>query len=131
MPSCENDPLSTVESRPTNTLLACLPSADFERLRPLLKAVLLKPKQVLHPVNEPSGQHLEMTGMRLTPAHVHRLCGIDAAICKRVLDDLVLAKFLDADDDGVYARGSESVPRSQTAKVDLTARPVRVSDRVS
>jgi CRP-like cAMP-binding protein len=40
-------------SRPKNKLLACLPREDYERLRPHLTTVLLKPKQVLHPANEP------------------------------------------------------------------------------
>ena len=44
---------SQVDSRPKNKLLACLPRAEFERLRPHLKTVPLKPRQVLHPVNEP------------------------------------------------------------------------------
>ena len=72
-----------------------------------------------------------MPGMRLTPAQVQRLSGIDAAICKRVLDDLVLTKFLRAGDDGGYARGSGSVPRLRTAKAELNARPIRISGRVS
>ena len=42
-----------VESRPKNKLLACLPPADFQRLRPHLKTIPLKVKQILHPVNEP------------------------------------------------------------------------------
>ena len=42
-----------VESRPKNKLLACLPRADFERLRPHLKTIPLKVRQILHPVNEP------------------------------------------------------------------------------
>jgi hypothetical protein len=42
-----------VDSRPKNKFLACLPRADFERLRPLLKTIPLKVKQILHPVNEP------------------------------------------------------------------------------
>ena len=41
-----------VESRPKNKLLACLPLADFERLRPHLKTIPLKVKQILHPINE-------------------------------------------------------------------------------
>jgi hypothetical protein len=49
-------------------------------------------------------EYLEMPGMRLTPAQVQRLCGVDAAICKWVLDDLVRAQFLYAGDDGGYAR---------------------------
>ena len=37
--------------RPKNKLLACLPSSDFERLRPVLKTVPLTTRQVLHPLN--------------------------------------------------------------------------------
>jgi CRP-like cAMP-binding protein len=40
-------------SRPKNRLLASLPRAEFERLRPLLKTTPLKFRQILHPVNEP------------------------------------------------------------------------------
>ncbi len=42
-----------VASRPKNKLLACLPRADFERLRPHLKTIPLKVQQVFHPINEP------------------------------------------------------------------------------
>ena len=42
-----------VDSRPKNKLLACLPRADFERLRPHLKTIPTKVRQILHPVNEP------------------------------------------------------------------------------
>ena len=42
-----------VDARPKNKLLACLPRAEFERLRPHLKTVPIKPRQVLHPLNEP------------------------------------------------------------------------------
>jgi CRP-like cAMP-binding protein len=41
------------DARPKNKLLACLPRADFERLRPHLKTVPIKPRQILHPINEP------------------------------------------------------------------------------
>jgi CRP-like cAMP-binding protein len=43
----------SVDTRPKNKLLACLPRADFERLRPRLKTVPLVAKQTLHRVNEP------------------------------------------------------------------------------
>jgi len=42
-----------VDARPKNKLLASLPRADFERLRPHLKTVPIKPRQILHPINEP------------------------------------------------------------------------------
>jgi CRP-like cAMP-binding protein len=38
--------------RPKNKLLACLPHDDFERLKPHLRTLPLKPKQVFHPLNE-------------------------------------------------------------------------------
>lgn len=42
-----------VDSRPKNKLLGCLPRADFDRLRPRLKTIPIKVRQILHPVNEP------------------------------------------------------------------------------
>jgi CRP-like cAMP-binding protein len=41
------------DSRPKNRLLACLPAADFQRLRPHLATRPAAVKQVLHPFNEP------------------------------------------------------------------------------
>jgi Crp-like helix-turn-helix domain len=41
------------DSRPKNKLLTCLPRADFDRLRPHLKTVPIKVRQILHAVNEP------------------------------------------------------------------------------
>jgi CRP-like cAMP-binding protein len=49
-------------SRPKNKLLASLPRGDYERLRPHLKTILLKPKQVLHPANEPVRQIFFLNG---------------------------------------------------------------------
>ena len=42
-----------VDSRPKNKLLASLPRADFDRLRPHLRTIPIKVRQILHPVNEP------------------------------------------------------------------------------
>ena len=39
--------------RPSNKLLACLPDADFRRIRSQLRTVALQPKQVIHARNEP------------------------------------------------------------------------------
>jgi CRP-like cAMP-binding protein len=39
--------------RPKNKLLASLPRADFQRLRPHLKTLPVKVKQIFHPANEP------------------------------------------------------------------------------
>lgn len=40
------------DQRPKNKLLACLPQADFTRIRPHLRTVPVSVKQVLHPRNE-------------------------------------------------------------------------------
>ena len=40
-------------TRPKNRLLACLPSADFERLRPHLKTIPVTVNQIFHALNEP------------------------------------------------------------------------------
>jgi hypothetical protein len=53
-------------------------------------------------------EFLEMPGMRLTPEQVERLSGVDRAVCKCVLDDLVRAKFLGQLPNGSYGRLSET-----------------------
>jgi DNA-binding IclR family transcriptional regulator len=50
---------------------------------------------------------LEMPGMRLTFAQVARLSGLEEAICRRVLDDLVREQFLCVRPDQRYARRSD------------------------
>ncbi len=42
--------------RPKNKLLACLPQADFDRLKPHLQTMPFKSKQVIHRRNEPIRQ---------------------------------------------------------------------------
>jgi hypothetical protein len=49
-------------------------------------------------------EYVEMPGMQLTLAQVHRLSGVDRSICQQVLDDLVRAKFLRMAHDGRYRR---------------------------
>jgi len=64
-------------------------------------------------------EFLEMPGMRLTPEQVERLCGVDRAVCKCVLDDLVRAKFLEMVPNASYSRPSDtskSGPRSTHSK---------------
>jgi hypothetical protein len=51
-----------------------------------------------------------MPGLRLTLEQVQRLCGVDRAVCKSVLDSLVEAKFLCLKADGTYARLSDVDP---------------------
>ena len=41
------------DQRPKNKLLACLPDADFQRLRPHLRTIPTNVKQIFHPANEP------------------------------------------------------------------------------
>ena len=41
------------DPRPANKLLACLPRADFQRIRPRLRTVTVGAKQIIHVANEP------------------------------------------------------------------------------
>lgn len=52
-----------------------------------------------------------MPGMRLTPAQVQRLSGVDVSICALVLDDFLRAQFLYKGLDGSYARPSDGSGR--------------------
>ncbi len=56
--------------------------------------------------NRIRAEYEEMPGMRLTPEQVERLSGVDRAVCRRVLDDLVRAQFLATRHDGLYCRRS-------------------------
>jgi hypothetical protein len=70
-------------------------------------------------------EYLEMPGMRLTPAQVQRLSGVDIAVCKLVLDDLVRARFLHKWPDGSYARGTDGRPRPSQTEWKPPARRAR------
>ena len=52
-------------------------------------------------------EYVEMPGMRLTPQQLERLTGVDASVCRAVLDDLVRARFLRLTDDGTYLRAAD------------------------
>ena len=52
-------------------------------------------------------EFLEMPGLRLKLEQVQRLCGVERAVCKHVLDSLVDGEFLCVKPDGVYARRSD------------------------
>lgn len=54
-------PLSPV-GRPKNRLLASLPDADFERLRPHLRNTGIKPRQIPHAANEPIADVVFLNG---------------------------------------------------------------------
>jgi hypothetical protein len=49
-------------------------------------------------------EYLEMPGLRLTLEQAQRLCGIEGALCRGVLDTLVEMNFLCVRPDGAYAR---------------------------
>jgi hypothetical protein len=71
-------------------------------------------------------EFLEMPGMRLTPAQVERLAGVDRSICQSVLDDLVRAGFLCTAENGRYCRLSEAIgvaPRTREPWVRATQVP--------
>jgi hypothetical protein len=72
-------------------------------------------------------EYLEMPGMRLTPAQVQRLSGVDQSVCRVVLDDLVRAQFLHIRLDGTYARRTDSPARTRmaTAVRNVTVAPSR------
>ena len=65
------------------------------------------------------GEFNEMPGLRLTPEQTGRLCGVERALCQRVLDALVVEKFLCVTSDGRYARVSDDVRVPRPAKAAL------------
>jgi hypothetical protein len=67
-------------------------------------------------------EYLEMPGLRLTLAQAQRLCGVNRADCKAVLDGLVDAKFLCRKPDGAYARSSEGPQPAWPSMKDLAFR---------
>jgi len=68
-------------------------------------------------------EYLDMPGLRLTLAQAQRLCGLERALCKRMLDALVDERFLYVKSGGVYARVSDvEMSRPRAAKADLRAR---------
>ena len=79
-------------------------------------------------------EFLEMPGMKLRMEQVQRLCGIDASMCKAVMDALVSAQFLCLKSDGTYVRlteGASTLPR-RPAKAGLRSMsPVTTARRAS
>lgn len=65
-------------------------------------------------------EYLEMPGMRLRIDQVQRLCGVDASVCKLVLDSLVAMKFLSVNADGTYVRSSEDSIRVRPPQTPVT-----------
>jgi hypothetical protein len=75
-------------------------------------------------------EYLEMPGLRLTLEQAQRLCGLERALCKTVLDALVDDKFLCVKSDGAYGRltdGGISRPRASKTDLRLAGRFVKVS----
>jgi hypothetical protein len=81
--------------------------------------VTVVPHKVL--IQRIRGEYLEMPGLRLTLKQAQRLCGVDPALCQRVLDILVEVKFLTVKADGTYARLTDGAnsPRPHPAKAVL------------
>ena len=74
------------------------------------------------------GEFLEMPGLRLTVQQAERLCGVDPAACKAILDALVEAKFLSVRQDGSYGRVTDG-HGSRTASMFIADRAPRPQHR--
>jgi hypothetical protein len=71
-------------------------------------------------MNRIRAEYAEMPGMRLTREQVHRLSGVEIAVCRAVLDDLIRTKFLNLAADGRYAKRTDtSSPRLRMEKAEL------------
>ena len=67
-------------------------------------------------------EYLEMPGLRLTLEQAQRLCGLERALCKMVLNALVAERFLCVKSGEVYARVSDvETSRPRAAKADFRA----------
>jgi hypothetical protein len=74
----------------------------------------------------------EMTHTPLTPDQMERLSGVDSAICKSVLDDLVRARFLCISVNGSYGRWSQSsMSRRAGRRAEPSVAPPGTSQRRS
>jgi len=59
-------------------------------------------------------EYLEMPGLRLTLPQAQRLCGIEAQVCRQILESLVGERFLVLKPDGTYARVTDLESRLST-----------------
>lgn len=76
-----------------------------------------------HFLNRIRAEFMEMPGLRLTPAQLQRLCGVEAMTCEIALAALVDAKFLIANPDGTYGRLTDGdVQRPRPAKAALSSK---------
>jgi hypothetical protein len=79
-------------------------------------------------VDRVRAEYLEMPGMKLQPEQIQRLCGLDASLCRDVLDSLVRSGFLASGADGSYARTTDvSLRRAQpvVARLQRAALPAQ------
>lgn len=58
---------------------------------------------MLHELNGPRAEYLDMPGLRLSREQVQRLCGLERTACQSLLDALVKTR-LRCVTDGTYAR---------------------------
>lgn len=54
------------------------------------------------------GEYLEMPGLSLSAPQAGRLWGLDARACERLLDELVVRRFLRRTPRGLYVRFSHA-----------------------
>jgi hypothetical protein len=67
-------------------------------------------------------EYVEMPGLRLTPKQVQRLCGVERAVCKLLLEALVDEGFLCVKRDGAYVRladGHHPRPARAYLRIDV------------
>ena len=76
-------------------------------------------------------EYLEMSGMRLSAEQVQRLCGVDAAVCKLVMDSLVATRFLCFNADRTYARLTEDSAHPRQTEAKRSVPPLLSSRRAS
>lgn len=62
------------------------------------------------------GEFLEMPGLRLTEAQARRLWGLEAAMCRELLETLVHDKFLFRTRDGSFMRVEVGSPVKATLR---------------
>ena len=75
-------------------------------------------------------EYLEMPGMKLTPAQLQRLCGIEQTMCTLALESLVKAHFLTLKSDGTYVRLTEGrSPPPRPAKAATKPTPFVTTSR--
>jgi hypothetical protein len=80
--------------------LKCLPEARV--------AILFDGAEYARALQRIRAEYMEMPGMRLTAPQVQRLAGVNALVCARVLEELVMAGVLRRAVDGTFARSTDT-----------------------